>query len=161
MGIISPDGNHCALHRTTGTLRFMCMWCVHLRIPDKLYARDLHLKCLHEQVIEIRKMGRYNKIRNSGDCDPLRSTRATLCFKYDGSRGCAQIRGPAEMASLFITHATGIWVHYDKGHKMCGLPMNRYPTRVLPCISTWLLGRTDSLRLCRPQPWRQKVWEWA
>ena len=44
--------------------------------------------------------------------------------------GCAQSRGPEEMACLFITHPTGIWVHCDEGHKMCGLPMSRNLTRV-------------------------------
>ena len=42
--------------------------------------------------------------------------------------GCAQSRGPEEMAPLFTAHPTGIWVHCDKGHKTCGLPMNKYPT---------------------------------
>ena len=34
------------------------------------------------------------------------------------------------MARLFTTHPTGIWVHCDKGHKTCGLPVNIYQTRV-------------------------------
>ena len=59
--------------------------------------------------------------------------------------GCAQSRGPEEMVRLFITHPTGIWVHCDKGHKTCGLPMNRNPTRV-PLTSTWLLGRASTGR---------------
>lgn len=46
--------------------------------------------------------------------------------------GCAQSRGPEEMAPLFTTHPTGIWVHCDKGHKTCGLPMSKYPTCVPP-----------------------------
>ena len=50
-------------------------------------------------------------------------------FKKPGVR-CAQSRGPEEMARLFITHPTGIWVHCDEGHKMCGLPMSRNLTRV-------------------------------
>lgn len=47
------------------------------------------------------------------------------------------------MARLFITHLTGIWVHCDERHKMCGLPMNRNPTCV-PLTSTWLLGRAST-----------------
>ena len=59
------------------------------------------------------------------------------------SEGCAQSRGPEEMARLFITHPTGIWVHCDERHKTCGLLMNRNPTRV-PLTSTWLLGRAST-----------------
>ena len=44
--------------------------------------------------------------------------------------GCAQSRGPEETAPLFTAYPTGIWVHCDKGHKTCGLPMNKYPPRV-------------------------------
>lgn len=35
---------------------------------------------------------------------------------------------------LLITHPKGIWVHCDKGHKTCGLPMIKYSIRVL-CTS--------------------------
>lgn len=34
------------------------------------------------------------------------------------------------MAPLFVTHLTGIWVHCNKRHKTCGLPVSKYPTHV-------------------------------
>ena len=44
--------------------------------------------------------------------------------------GYAQSRGPEEMARLFITHPTGIWIHCEEGHKRRGLPLSRNPARV-------------------------------
>ena len=34
------------------------------------------------------------------------------------------------MASLFTANPRGIWLHCDKRHKTCGLPVNKYPTPV-------------------------------
>lgn len=48
-----------------------------------------------------------------------------------GSAGVCSEQEPEEMAPLFLTHPTGIWVHCDKGHKTCSLPVNKYPTHVL------------------------------
>lgn len=47
-----------------------------------------------KQVIEMREEGGYNKMRNSGDCGQLESTRAYLCLKNDGSQTyhmCSQV----------------------------------------------------------------------
>lgn len=62
-----------------------------------------------------------------GDCP-----RAQPGHGRDPAAGCAQSRGPEEMAPLFTTHPTGIRGHCDKGRKTCGLPMNKHPTRAPP-----------------------------
>lgn len=85
-----------------------------------------------------------------------------FCQAVDGSlRWSVLIAGGLKQWLLGLHHnPRGIWVHCDKGRETCGLPTNRYPTRVPPRTSTWLLlGRTSGLRLCRPQSWRQKPWE--
>ena len=61
----------------------------------------------------------------------LRATKGKMYKKRNiPYMGCAQSRRPEEMVPLFTTHPTGIWVHCDKGHKTCGLPMNKYLTHV-------------------------------
>lgn len=96
---------------------------------------------------------------------PLPSSSMVGCPRVPPGHGrvpameCAHSGGPEEMAPVFATHPTGTWVHCDKGHESCGLPTNRYPTRVPPRTSPWLLGRTSGPRLCRPQSRGQEPWE--
>lgn len=75
----------------------------------------------------------------SVDCFfPLRSFSMADCPRAqsghgpDPAVGCAQSRGPEEMAPQFTTHPTGIRGYCDKGHKTCGFPMNKHPTFVPP-----------------------------
>lgn len=67
---------------------------------------------------------------------PFLCPRAQPGHGRDPAVGCAQSRGPEEMAPLFTTHPTGIRGHCDKGHKACGLPMNKHPTHPPPPTSS-------------------------